>query len=54
VDDQKYKNPFAAVHAKVKSFKDRAREMYKDDAEVRESRLSQQVKGLGILDKKPD
>jgi len=54
VKDQEYTNPFADVYSKVKAFKDRAREVYKDDAEVRESRLRQEVKGLGILDKKPD
>jgi hypothetical protein len=54
VDDQKYINPFADVHTKVKVLKDRAREANKNDAELRERRLTQEVKGLGILDKKPD
>ena len=54
MDDHKYVNPFADVHTKVKVLKDRAREVSKNDAEVRESRLMQEVKGLGILDKKPD
>ena len=54
MDDQKYINPFADVHTKVKVLKDRAREANKNDAELRESRLMQEAKGLGILDKKPD
>lgn len=47
-------NPFEDVYKKVKIFKDRAREESKNDAELRESRLAKEVKGLGILDKKPD
>ena len=54
VDDQEYTNRFAEVYAKVKTFKDRARETDKNDAELRESRLMQEVTGLGILDKQPD
>ena len=54
MDNQKYVNPFADVHTKVKVLKDRAREANKNDAALRESRLMQEVKGLGILDKKPD
>jgi hypothetical protein len=54
VEDQPYTNPFADVHSKVKVLKDRAREASKDDAEVRESRSTREVKELGILDKKPD
>ena len=54
MDDQEYTNRFAEVYAKVKTFKDRARETDKNDAELRESRLMQEVTGLGILDKQPD
>lgn len=54
MDDQKYTNPFLDVFRKAKDLKDRAREASKNDAEVRESRLMQEVKELRILDKKPD
>ena len=50
--DQEYTNPFADVHSKVKLLKDRAREANKKDAELRESRLVQEFKG--ILDREPD
>jgi hypothetical protein len=46
VADQPYTNPFAAVHAKVKIFKDRVSEASRDDAEVRESRLEQEFTKL--------
>jgi hypothetical protein len=52
VDDQQYTNPFAEVHSKVKVLKDQAREANKYDAEVRESRLKQEFKG--IVDREPD
>jgi hypothetical protein len=52
VADQQYTNPFEAVHAKVKIFKDRVAEASRDDAEVRESRLVQEFKG--IIDREPD
>ena len=54
MDDQKYTNPFLDVYRKAKALKDRAREASNNDAEVRESGLMQEVKGLGIVDKKPD
>jgi hypothetical protein len=54
VDDQQYTNPFADVHRKAMAFRDRAREVAKNDAEVRESRSTREVKELRILDKKPD
>ena len=54
MDDQKYTNPFADVHSKVKILKNRAREENKNDAELREIRLVEEFKGQGILDKKPD
>ena len=44
----------ANVHSKAKAFKDRARETNEKDAERRESKLMQEVKGLGILDKRPE
>lgn len=50
--DQEYTNPFADVHSKIKVLKDRAREANKNDAELRESRLVQEFKG--ILDREPD
>lgn len=46
MDDQKYINPFEDVYAKVKILKERAREASKNDADVRESRLVQELKGL--------
>jgi hypothetical protein len=52
VDDQKYTNPFADVHTKVKILKDRAREANMNDAELRENRLVQEFKG--IIDREPD
>ena len=52
MDDQKYTNPFADVHSKVKVLKDRAREANKNDAELRESRSVQETKE--IKDKEPD
>ena len=54
VDNQEYTNPYANVHSKAKAFKDRARETNEKDAERRESKLMQEVKGLGILDKRPN
>jgi hypothetical protein len=47
VDDQKYTNPFADVHSKVKVLKDRAREANKD-AKLRKSRAVQEA--TDILD----
>jgi hypothetical protein len=44
VEDQKYTNPFEDVHRKVQALKDRAREANKNDAELRESRLTQEAK----------
>lgn len=52
MDDQKYTNPFADVHRKVKVLKDQAREANKSDAELRENRLVQEFKE--ILAKEPD
>lgn len=52
MDDQKYTNPFADVHSKVKVLKDRAREANKSDAELRERRLLQEFKG--VVDREPD
>ena len=52
MEDQKYTNPFEDVHRKAKVFKDRAREANKNDAELRESRLVQEVKE--ILGKEPN
>lgn len=52
MDDQKCTDPFADVHSKVQVFKDRAREANKKDAELRESRLVREFKG--ILDKERD
>ena len=52
--DQPHTNVFADVHKKIKIFKDRVAAASRDDAEVRESRLVQEVKGLGILDRKSD
>ena len=52
MDDQKYTNPFAEVHREVQGLKDRAREANKKDAELRESRLEREFKG--ILDKERD
>jgi hypothetical protein len=54
VDNQKYTNPFAHVHSKVKVLKERAREANKNDAELRESRMVEEFKELETLDKKPD
>ena len=51
---QAHINPFEDVYRKVKIFKDRALEESKHDAELRESRLVQEFKGLEILDKQPD
>jgi len=51
VDEQKYTNPFADVHSKVKILKDRAREESEKDVELRESRLVQEFKK--ILDDEP-
>ena len=44
--DQPYTNPFADVHSKVKIFKDRAREVAKNDAEVRESKEAEESQAL--------
>jgi hypothetical protein len=52
VDDQEYKNPFADVHTKVKTLKDRAREANMNDAELREIKLVQEFGG--IRDEEPD
>ena len=52
VEDQKYTNPYADVHRKAKAFKDRATEASKNDAELRESKLAQEFKG--IVDREPD
>jgi uncharacterized protein YbjT (DUF2867 family) len=52
VDDQKYTNPYVNVHRKAKAFRDRAREANMNDAELRESRLVQEFKG--IIDREPD
>jgi len=54
VEIQAHINPFEDVYRKVKIFKDRASEVNRSDAARRESRLVQEVKGLGILDKKPE
>ncbi len=51
MEDQEYTNPFVDVHKKVKAFKDRAREVNKNDAELRESRSVQEAKQ--ILGKEP-
>ena len=51
MDDQKYTNSFADVHAKVKVLKERAREESKNDAEVRESRLVNEFKGIADIDR---
>ena len=50
--DQEYTNPFAEVHSRAKAFKDRAREVNKNDAELRERRSVQEAKE--ILDKEHD
>jgi AmiR/NasT family two-component response regulator len=52
VEDEKYTNPFVDVHRKAKAFKDLAREVNKNDAELRESRLVQEAKQ--ILGKEPE
>jgi hypothetical protein len=52
VEDQEHTNPFEDVHRKTKAFKDRAREANKNDAELRESKLVQEVKE--IIDKERD
>ena len=52
MEDEKYTNPFVDVHRKAKAFKDHAREVNKNDAELRESRLVQEAKQ--ILGKEPD
>jgi hypothetical protein len=52
VEDQEYTNPFVDVHKKAKAFKDRAREVNKNDAELRESRLVREAKEF--LDKDPN
>jgi NADH dehydrogenase len=54
VENQEYTSPFADVHKKATAFKDRVAEASKNDAEIRERRLMQEGKDLGILDKKPD
>ena len=46
-----YTNPFVDVHRKAKAFKDHAREVNKNDAELRESRLVREARE--ILDKEP-
>jgi hypothetical protein len=52
VEDQEYRNPFAEVHRKAKAFKDRVREVNKNDAELRESGSVPEAKE--ILDKEPN
>lgn len=52
MEDQEYTNPFVDVHRKAKAFKDQAREVNNNDAELRESRLVQEAKQ--ILGKEPD
>ena len=51
MDDQKYTNPFADVHSKVKVLKDRAREEYRLDAELRETRSVQEIKGIADVER---
>jgi hypothetical protein len=51
LNDQKYTNPFADVHNKVKAFKDRLRKANNSDADLRETRLVQEAKE--ILGKSP-
>jgi hypothetical protein len=50
MEDQQYTNPFVEVHKKAKAFRDRAREANEKDAELRENRLAQELKGI-VLDK---
>ena len=52
MEDQDYANPFVDVHRKAKAFKDQRREVNKNDAELRESRLVQEARQL--LDKEPE
>jgi hypothetical protein len=52
VEDKEYTNPFVEVHKKAKIFKDRVREANRNDAELRQSRLVQEVKEN--LDKEHD
>ena len=48
MEDQQYTNPFVEVHKKAKAFRDRAREANEKDAELRESRLVQEFKGIAV------
>jgi cell fate (sporulation/competence/biofilm development) regulator YmcA (YheA/YmcA/DUF963 family) len=52
VDDQKYTNPFLDVYRKAKALKDRAREVNRYDAELREIKLVEEF--MKIRDKEPD
>ena len=52
MNDQPYTNRFADVHSKIKVLKDRAREVNRYDAEVRESKLVREF--TEIRDKESD
>ena len=52
MDDQQYTNRFEEVHSKVKVLNDQARGANERDAELRESRLKQEFKG--VVDREPD
>ena len=43
MEDQEYANPFTDVHEKAKAFRDRVREANRNETQLRERRLVQEV-----------